>query len=214
MHGPPLVAWLLVALSLAAATSCLLRGAARDEALTGAGMAVMAVPLSVVDPGPWVAPLLAAVFTLAAVHSVVRRRTHRLHHTVCSAAMVYMALAMSRAGAAHDGHAGHHGAGSPALTGVLLLYFAGYVLVAGTRVVAAPAHAAPVHPAAARPAARVPAPFRGTALTAARAAAASPGGGAATGRPPSALRLRQSPEVEIACRVSMALGMVAMLLLM
>jgi hypothetical protein len=175
MHGPPLVSWLLVALSMAAAASCLVRGEARDEALTGAGMAVMAVPLSVWEPGPWVAPLLAAVFVCAAVHAVVRHRTHRVHHTVCSAAMAYMAVAMS---GAHGGHAGHHGAGAPALTGVLLLYFAGYVLLTGTRVAAAPAHAV-----------------------------ASPGAAAA-------VRLRQSPEVAVACRVSMALGMVAMLLMM
>ncbi|WP_069466890.1 DUF5134 domain-containing protein, partial [Actinacidiphila rubida] len=151
---------------------------ARDEALTGAGMAVMAVPLSVWEPGPWVAPLLAAVFGCAAVHAVARRRTHRLHHTVCSAAMAYMALSMAGSGGAHGGHAGHHAAGTPALTGVLLLYFAGYVLLSGTRVVAAPAH--------------------GTAA-----------GGAA-----AAVRLRHSPEVAVACRVSMALGMVAMLLMM
>ncbi|MCL2552451.1 MAG: DUF5134 domain-containing protein [Actinomycetia bacterium] len=211
MHGPPLLSWLLVALSLAAAVSCLLRGAARDEALTGAGMAVMAVPLSVLDPGPWVAPVLAVVFAGAAVHSVVRRRTHRLHHTVCSAAMVYMALAMSRPGAAHGDHAGHHGAGSPLLTGVLLLYFAGYVLVAGTGVVAAPAHMTAVHGPAGRDEAVRSRQLRGTAWR----GAALPGGpaGAVPGAA-AALRLRQSPEVEVACRVSMALGMVAMLLLM
>jgi Domain of unknown function (DUF5134) len=188
MHGPPLVSWLLVALSTATAVSCLLRGAARDEALTGAGMAVMAVPLSVFDPGPWVPPLLAAVFVAAALHSVVRRRTHRLHHTVCSASMAYMALAMSGSAAGHGAHAGHHSAGSPALTGVLLLYFAGYVLLSGTRVAGATPHGS---------------------LTPAGPAHGSGVHGHAAGP-----RLRQSPEVAVACRVSMALGMVAMLLLM
>jgi len=190
MHGPPLVSWLLVALSTAAALSCLLRGEARDEALTGAGMAVMAVPLSVFDPGPWVPPLLAGVFAAAALHSVVRRGTHRVHHTVCSGAMAYMALAMSGTGAVHAEHAEHsgHGAGSPALTGVLLLYFAGYVLLTGTRVAGATHHGALPQPA----------PAHASALP-----------GAAPG-----VRLRQSPEVAAACRVSMALGMVAMLLLM
>ncbi|MBY8883004.1 DUF5134 domain-containing protein [Actinacidiphila acidipaludis] len=209
MHGPPLVSWLLVALSTAAAVSCLLRGEARDEALTGAGMAVMAVPLSVFDPGPWVPPLLAAVFTGAALHSVVRRRTHRVHHTVCSAAMAYMALAMTGSGAANDAHAGHHAAGSPALTGVLLLYFAGYVLLTGTRVAGATPHgglsgAGSAHlPPAARPTAH-----------GSPASPASPTAPPVPHRGAPGVRLRQSPEVALACRVSMALGMVAMLLLM
>ncbi|WP_328911898.1 MULTISPECIES: DUF5134 domain-containing protein [unclassified Streptomyces] len=181
MHGPPLVAWLLVVLSAAAAVSCLVRDEARHEALMGVGMAVMAVPLSVLDPRPWGAPVFTAVFAAAAVHALLsaRRRTgHHLHHSVCSAAMVYMALAMAGGGGGHAEHTGHAGAGTPLLTGVLLLYFAGYVLRSGTRLVALPA-----------PGVLIPGAV-GTA------------------------RLRHAPEVAAACRVSMALGMFAMLMVM
>ncbi|MYS21030.1 protein of unknown function [Streptomyces sp. DvalAA-14] len=175
MQGTPLVAWLLVALGAAVALSCLLRREARAEAVTSAGMAVTAVPMSVVDPGPWGAAALAAVFTLAGLHSLLGRAPHRMHHAVCSAAMVYMTVAVAAAG---PGHAEHLGAGAPLLTGLLLLYFAGYVLRTGISLIPGPAHPA------------------GT-------SAPASGG---------AVLLRHAPEVALACRVSMALGMFAMLL--
>ncbi|WP_333770055.1 DUF5134 domain-containing protein [Streptomyces sp. IBSBF 2435] len=148
MHGPPLVAWLLVALSAAAAVSCVLRREGRDEALLGAGMAVMAVPLSVFDPPRWSAVTLVAVFAAAAVYALrpsLRRASHRMHHSLCAGAMVYMSAAMAGAGSAHTGHAEHTSAGTPLLTGLLLAYFAGYVLRAGPRLAmpAAPPHMAP-----------------------------------------------------------------------
>lgn len=218
MHGPPLVAWLLVALSAVAAVSCLLRREARDEALMGAGMAVMAVPLSVFDPRPWGTPVaavvLTVVFALTALRALllVRRPGHHLHHAVCSAAMVYMAVVMGGMGAAHGGHAehlAHTGAGAPLLTGLLLLYFAGYVLRAGTALVAvpAPAHGAPRGPL-------IPA---GGAERGIGGGGRGPGPGADPGADPGygrdgRLRLRHAPEVAAACRVSMALGMFAMLL--
>ena len=176
MHGPPVVAWLLVALSAATAVSCLLRERARAEAVMGGGMALMAVPMSVLDPRPWGPPLLAAVFAGSALWAMSRACPHRVHHAVGSAAMAYMALAMHGMGPVHGphaGHAGHAGAGLPALTGALLLYFAGYVLIAGGRLAVAPTT------------------------------------GRSTGVP-----LHKSAEVAVACRVSMALGMVAMLLTM
>lgn len=182
MHGPPLVAWLLVALSATAAISCVLRRGARSEALLGGGMAVMAVPLSVFEPPRWGPATLAVVFAAVAVHTLHpsgHRRSHRMHHSVCAGAMVYMSAAMAGAGAAHSGHAGHTAGGAPLLTGLLLVYFAGYVLRAGTRL------AIPAGPYA-HPAAPVP-----------------PGG---------AIRLRHAPEVAAACRVAMALAMFAMLL--
>lgn len=180
MHGPVVVAWLLVALSASTAVSCLLRRGDRVEAVMGAGMALMAVPMSVLDPRPWGPPLLTAVFGAAAVYAASRWCAHRVHHTVGCAAMLYMALAMGGAWPVHGSPAG--GAGTPALTGVLLLYFAGYVLLTGARLTV-PAHAPAAGPA--------PAP------------------GGISGRP-----VRRSPEVAVARRVSMALGMVAMLLLM
>lgn len=186
MHGPLLVAWLLVVLSTAAAVTCVLRRESADEALTGAGMAVMAVPLSVADPWSWSAPLFAVVYAMAAVRALLlvrRRGGHHLHHSVCSAAMVYMAVAMARAGSgAHVGHAAHAGAGTALLTGPLLLYFAGYVLRQGMLLVAVPAAHGPLMSGAA-----------GT------AAAVAPG---------------RAPEVAVACRVTMALGMFAMLLVL
>ncbi|MBM9507497.1 DUF5134 domain-containing protein [Actinacidiphila acididurans] len=193
MHGPPLVAWLLVVLSAAAATTCLVRRESTDEALMGTGMAVMAVPLSVFDPWPWCAPVFTAVFALAGARSLWAARGrggHHLHHSVCSAAMVYVALSMARPGAAHSAHAehaGHAAPGVPLLTGLLLLYFAGYVLRAGMLLVAAPAHR---HALSLIPA------------------------GAGAGVRADGVSARYAPEVAIACRVTMALGMLAMLLAM
>lgn len=183
MHGPPLVAWLLVALGAAAAVSCVLRREARGEALLGVGMAVMAVPLSVFEPPRWSTAVLAVVFSAVALHALGPSRrpaSHRMHHSLCAGAMVYMAVAMAGAGPAHTGHAGHAAAGAPLPTGLLLVYFAGYVLLAGTRL------AMPAGPHAAVPAVPV-----------------APGG---------AIRLRHAPEVAAACRVAMALAMFAMLL--
>jgi uncharacterized protein DUF5134 len=183
MHGSPLVAWLLVLLGAAVAGSCLLRREARGEAVTGAGMAVMAVPVPVLAPGPWGAAALATVFALAALHSLADRTPHRAHHLVCSGAMIYMAVAMAAAGPGHAAHAGHLSAGVPLLTGVLLLYFAGYVIRTGTTLAPGPTS--------------VPGP------------AVRPVG---TGTAAGPVRLRNAPEVALACRVSMALGMFAMLL--
>ncbi len=92
--------------------------------------------------------------------------------------MVYMAVAVAGPGpAGGSGGAMRMGGGTPVLTGLLLLYFAGYVLRTGVRLVAVPAGAGPI-------------PGRG------------------------AVRLRSAPEVALACRVAMALGMLAMLLLL
>jgi len=189
--GPPLVAWLLVALSAASAAACLLREEARDEAVMGAGMAVMAVPLSVPHTRPWVVPVFAVVYALAALRALLPSRPgggHRVHHVVCSGAMVYMAVAMASSGSPDSGGSGHTmrmGAGTPVLTGLLLLYFTGYVLRTGLRVTA------PARPG------ETPGAISG----------AAPGAG-------GAVRLRAAPEVAVACRVSMALGMLAMLLML
>ena len=100
MGEPLLVAWLLVALSAASAASCLARAKDRGEAVMGAGMAVMAVPASVLDPHRWVAPVFAVVYAAAALRALLpgtHAAGHRVHHVVCSAAMVYMAVAMAQA---------------------------------------------------------------------------------------------------------------------
>lgn len=207
MHATPLVGWLLVVVGAATGLSCLLRTApacaappeerrvARAEGLMGLGMALMAVPVSVLDPGRWEPLALAAVFGVATLRALplARRGTHHLHHAVSAAAMVYMAVVMATAPAAADGTmtgmagmtgmtgmagtdgmAADHGAsGIALLTGLLMCYFAGYVLWAGVRMVPATCGARAV-----------------------------------------AVPLVRSPEMVAACRVSMGIGMFAMLALM
>ncbi|MET8944480.1 DUF5134 domain-containing protein [Streptomyces sp. NPDC004542] len=179
MHGPTSPGWLLVALCAGTGAYCLLRmrsgveeqrRAAGGEALMGFGMAAMAVPGAVFSPPPWIWPLYAAVFGAAALRALwaARADPHHLHHLVGSAAMVYMAVVMA---ASPGSHHAHGGAGVPPLTAVLLLYFAGYVLLSGARLVPA-------------------------------AVAAGPG----------AVRWGDRPELARACRLSMGIGMVAMLL--
>jgi hypothetical protein len=145
VHGPATTGWLLVALCAAAGAYCVARmrsvveeqrRAAGGEAVMGFGMAAMAVPAAALDPPGWVWPVYAAVFAAAALHALWAARTgaHHLHHAVGSLAMVHMSLSMAAAPAAHGGHGV---TGVPLLTGVLLLYFAGYVLLAGARLLPA-----------------------------------------------------------------------------
>ncbi|MFJ8082491.1 DUF5134 domain-containing protein [Streptomyces sp. NPDC096205] len=180
MHGPASPGWLLVALCAATGAYCLLRmrsgveeqrRSAGTEALMGFGMAAMAVPAAVFAPPPWAAAAYATVFGGAALRALwaARADAHHLHHLVGDTAMVYMALAMAGSPGGH----GHGGSGVPALTGVLLLYFSGYVLLSGARLV----------------------PVAGT--------PAGPGGAVAWG---------DRPELSRACRLSMGIAMVAMLL--
>jgi hypothetical protein len=179
VHGPASPGWLLVALCAATGAYCLLRmrstveeqrRAAGGEALMGFGMAAMAVPAAVISPPSWAWPLYAGVFGAAALRALwaVRTSAHHLHHLVGAGAMVYMAVVMA---ASPGGHSGHHGpSGVPLLTGALLLYFIGYVLLSGARLI----------PVAA-------------------------GGGGAVG-------WGDRPELARACRLSMGIAMVAMLL--
>ncbi|CAL9369975.1 DUF5134 domain-containing protein [Streptomyces sp. enrichment culture] len=188
MHGPASPGWLLVALCAATGAYCLLRmrsgvedqrRAAGGEALMGFGMAAMAVPAAVFTPPAWVWPAYAVVFGAAGLRALwaARSARHHLHHLVGAAAMVYMAVVM----AGSYGHAHGHGtSGTPVLTGVLLLYFAGYVLLTGVRLI---------------PVGAVAGGGPGTA----------PGTGTGAG-------WGDRPELARACRLSMAIGMLAMLL--
>lgn len=181
MHGPASFGWLLVALCALTGGYCLLRmrsaveeqrRSAGDEALMGFGMAVMAVPAAAVAPPRWAWLAYTLVFGVAAVRALWTARTspRHLHHLVGALAMVYMAAVM----VASPG--GHGGTGPPLLTGVLLLYFAGYVLWAGARLIPVPITAGVQVPA------------------------------------PRILGWGDRPELARACRLSMGIGMFAMLL--
>ncbi|MFF0594971.1 DUF5134 domain-containing protein [Streptomyces antibioticus] len=200
MHGPASPGWLLVALCAATGAYCLLRmrsaveeqrRAAGGEALMGFGMAAMAIPAAVFTPPGWAWPVYAAVFGVAALRALwalwaSRARPHHLHHLVGASAMVYMAAVMAGSPAPASGHAhGHAGAGVPLLTGVLLLYFTGYVLVAGARLL--PVQVPVVVPAG----------------------AVGSGSGSRSG-----VAWGDRPELARACRLSMGIGMLAMLLTM
>ncbi|WAZ19785.1 DUF5134 domain-containing protein [Streptomyces cinnabarinus] len=139
MHLPASPGWLLVALCAATGAYCMLRmrshveeqrRAAGGEALMGFGMAAMAVPAAVFTPPSWTWPVYAAVFGAAALRALwaARASAHHLHHLVGTAAMVYMAVAMAASPS-------HGASGVPFVTGMLLLYFTGYVLLTGVRLV-------------------------------------------------------------------------------
>ncbi|MEU9336126.1 DUF5134 domain-containing protein [Streptomyces sp. NPDC048290] len=148
MHGPASPGWLLVALCGLTGAYCVLRmrstvaeqrRSAGAEALMGFGMAAMAVPAAVFTPPAWTWPVYAGVFGVVGLRALwaALRDAHHAHHAVGALAMVYMAVSMTVAaaqGAAGQGHA--HGGGSaglPLVTGSFLLYFTGYVLVSGSR---------------------------------------------------------------------------------
>ncbi|MFJ5232023.1 DUF5134 domain-containing protein [Kitasatospora sp. NPDC088391] len=154
MHGPALVSWLLAVLSAGTGGYCGWRvhrrraqppcgGAHRSrhepdvlEAAMALGMAGMALLPGVFWGWPYA--LLAAVLLVGALAGRDGGlRAHRLHHGIGALAMAYMALAM--AGGPAGGHAGHHVrmGGPPVLTGLLLVYFGGYALWEGSRVLAA-----------------------------------------------------------------------------
>ncbi|WP_406447910.1 DUF5134 domain-containing protein [Streptomyces sp. NBC_00876] len=150
MHGPAVSGWLLMALCAVTGAYCLSRSrtgtgeerrTARAEALMGFGMAAMAVPAAVVAPPAWGWAGYAVLFGAAALRALwfARHSGHHLHHLVGSSAMVYMAVVMARSGgAAHGGHASHTMAvagGVPLLTGLLLAYYAAYVLRSGARLI-------------------------------------------------------------------------------
>ncbi|MGW6984682.1 DUF5134 domain-containing protein [Streptomyces sp. NPDC054932] len=141
--------WLLVLLCAVSGAYCLRRvrgsGAVAGEAVMGIGMALMAVPLGRGDG--WRVPVLAVVFCGAALHAawLLRGGMHHAHHLVGSLTMVYMTLmAGPWPGSGHGHGQGHaQGAGLPLLTGALLLYYAGYVMLGGTRLITADGGAGP-----------------------------------------------------------------------
>ncbi|GGY93692.1 DUF5134 domain-containing protein [Streptomyces avidinii] len=135
--------WLLVLLCAVSGAYCLRQvrgsGGAAGEAVMGFGMALMALPLG--DGDGWRIPVLAVVFCGASLHALwlLRGGAHHAHHLVGSLTMVYMTLTAATGAGGGQGHGPGHaaGAGPPLLTGALLLYFAGYVVLGGTRLITA-----------------------------------------------------------------------------
>ncbi|MET9688227.1 DUF5134 domain-containing protein [Streptomyces sp. NPDC006514] len=146
MHGsatsltPSVSSWLLVLLCAVSGAYCLRRargsGGAAAEAVMGFGMALMAVPLGGRGDG-WRATVLGVVFCGAALHALwlLRGGPHHAHHLVGSLTMVYMVLLAGPA--SEHGQEHSQAAGPPLLTGALLLYYAGYVVLGGTRLITA-----------------------------------------------------------------------------
>ncbi|OII63041.1 hypothetical protein BJP40_25650 [Streptomyces sp. CC53] len=229
--------WLLVVLCAATGAYCLVRsvrmrraGAPREgreaggEAVMAFGMAAMGVPAAVLPPPPGMWALYSAVFGAAAVRAAwaARRGRGHLHHLVGSLAMVYMAVPLPGAGPAtgHAGHAGHAGGGLPLVTGVLLAYYAVWVLRTGVMLVPAgpavgvtvadgPAGGSaglvvggPAGAAAGGPAG--PVTGRGT-------GAADPTAGGGAGGGPPGDGVWDGPELAVGCRMVMAVSMLAML---
>ncbi|MEY9836227.1 DUF5134 domain-containing protein [Streptacidiphilus sp. EB103A] len=213
MHGPAAVGWLLTGLMGATGLYCLVRLVRRtasraereldaSEALKGLGMAAMAVPLGLGRQVPlavWVVLFgVAAVWSLGAGllpgggasggRESGGHRGHHLYHGVGHLAMVYMAVATAAGAgtsAAMPGMAGMSaGVGSPLVTGALLVFFGGYAVLAGARLIAAPAPAA------------------------------APAGLGAPQRGSVASRLLGAPELPQACRMVLGMGMFTMLLAM
>ncbi|WP_431783745.1 DUF5134 domain-containing protein [Streptomyces chumphonensis] len=145
MHGPALVGWMLAGVCALAGAVCLTRArrgavdgtagraarrareAAVAETFMAWSMALMSVPGARL-PGPFYVALFAAS-ALWALSLRSRGMGHQLHHLTEAAAMGYLVLSM---GADHRG-------GPAVVTGGLLLYFAGYAVAGGVRLLPAPA---------------------------------------------------------------------------
>lgn len=198
MHGQTTSGWLLVALCAATGAYCLLhirsgrrehREEAGGEALMGFGMAVMAVPAAVLAPPVWGWVLYAAVFGGAALRALWQARGkvphgHHVHHLVGSLAMVYMALVMAPGGAVFAADGGHAGHGEQAAG-----YGAdGIPLLTGALLVYYAAYVL----------------RSGVRLLPVATETAGAGGGA--------IAWAARPELALACRISMSIGMIAMLL--
>ncbi|MER6996090.1 DUF5134 domain-containing protein [Streptomyces sp. NPDC000410] len=204
MHGPAGPGWLLVALCAASGAYCLLRvrscvgaarAAARGEAVMGLGMAAMAVPAAVVPPPAWAWLLYAAVFGAAGLHALWAARGGALRTPGRTPGRATGSAAGAPVGAAHHLH---H------LVGSLAMVYMAVAMAPG----ADGAHTGHAGPGG------VPL-LTGALLVyftvfVLRAGArlvpvAGPAGGAA-------VAWGARPELALACRLSMGVAMVAMLL--
>lgn len=147
MDATGLVGWLLVALGCGTGVLCLLRSraagtqpyarrTARAEGAMGLGMAMMAIPGRALGDGDWSAALPALLFGVLALRTAVfaHGESHRIHHTLKAATMLYMTVAMTGGGTGSGSSMdmGHSGMGVPLVNAALLAYFTVYLLRAGT----------------------------------------------------------------------------------
>ncbi|MFC4495089.1 DUF5134 domain-containing protein [Streptomyces ovatisporus] len=219
MHSSAAVGLLLAALCAVTGGACLLRArraggmqrsAARSEALMGSGMAAMALsgtlPAAAVPPFVFIVVFgVVAAWELGLLRTRLREpgdrsarsSAHHLHHLLGALSMVYLAAAMPGTQTGGTGHAhtasGAPTAAAPLLSGVLLAYFAAYVLRTGLRLLPAPAgHGG------------------GTGLDPSPGVATAAG----SGRHPPPCTAHGAPALAGACRVAMGTGMLTMLLVM
>ncbi|GHD86252.1 DUF5134 domain-containing protein [Streptomyces naganishii] len=208
MHGPASPGWLLVALCAATGAYCLLRmrssveeqrRAAGGEALMGFGMAAMAVPAAAFTPPAWAWPAYAVVFGAAALRALWSSRALWSPSALWSP----RALWSSRASAHHL----HHLIGATAMVYMAVVMAAspaahhhahgasGVPLVTGALLLYFVAYVL----------------LTGTRLVPAGPvpAGTGPAGGSAPGGSPG---WGDRPELARACRLSMGMAMVAMLL--
>nr|WP_237529010.1 DUF5134 domain-containing protein [Streptomyces sp. SID5770] len=182
--------WLLVALCAVTGAYCLLRmracagqerRAAGGEAVMGFGMAFMALPAAVLTPPGWSWAVYAAVFGATALHGLLAVR-HGAHHL--HHLVGSLAMVYMAVAMAAPGAPGAHAGHMTAGAGGIPVLTGGLLLYYAAYVLRAGVRLVPV---------------------AASASAPAPVGGA--GRVSRA----GGPEMTLACRLSMALGMVAML---
>jgi hypothetical protein len=181
----------------AAGVSCLLRArtryaaagerrTARDEGLMGLGMGLMAVPVSTLGERWWGPVVFTLLFGTMAVRFAVlaRGERHRFHHAVEAAAMAYMAVAMGTGGG--SGMTGMAGMGEHVGGSPGIPAFTGILL----------------------------AYFALYALAAGIRLFPVTGPEPVTAAGPPAGSILQAPQFAAACRLSLAIGMFAMLLTM
>ncbi|MCC2275242.1 DUF5134 domain-containing protein [Streptomyces sp. ET3-23] len=198
MHGSPLVGWLLVAIAGGTGLLCLLRArvggptawcgqrTACAEGVMGFGMAVMAVPRTALDAHRWGPPVFVVLFVALALRSVffARGELHRVHHAFEAAAMAYMAAVMSPGGMPGGSMEDMHHDRTMGLPAVNALLAVYFAVY----VVVTGAHLLMES---------------GPAVVPARDGVATAPGG-----------MLVAPAVEAACRLSLAIGMLVMVLMM
>ncbi|MEV4423849.1 DUF5134 domain-containing protein [Streptomyces sp. R-07] len=191
MHGPALSGWLMVALCAATGAYCLLRmrvcegedrRAAGGEAVMAFGMASMALPAAVLTPPEWGWAVYAAVFGAATLHGLLAVRRGGHHLHHLIGSLAMVYMAVAMAA---PGAAGAHTGHTAGTTGGIPVLTGGLLLYYAVYVLRSGTRLVPV--------------------------AATAGGTGPIGPAPSGRAWASRPELALACRLSMALAMLAML---